>query len=235
MHELDRILRERTAQNAATRYYIWTDPKVDLNSPAGDFWGEAVVESEPQALAKESPEFIDAWTHPERKRIVMLDIAGTVLVLIGAGLLALRAALPTDSLVSGGASLIVYGILFAGLGSFALHAAHSIWSRFDFVSRALKLTMNGHYIANTLDVGAKDAVIKTKSKLVQTESMTFSSVGNASSHRDLRPQGAPLCDAYDGRIPVHYRFGTTVARVFGGTGCDCCTDFGNRSIAPDAT
>ena len=173
MNELDRILRERTTQSVGTRRYLWTEPKIDLNAPAGDFFGQAVAESEPRPLAKESPQFLEAWAHPERKRIVLLDIAGAALTLIGATLIAIRAAQPTEAALLWSGSFWVYGSVFAALGSFAFAAGHRIWSRFDFESRALMMTLSGHYISNSLEVGAKGATIKTNSKLVQSESMTF--------------------------------------------------------------
>lgn len=173
MNQLDRILRERTTQPVGTRRYAWTEPKIDLNAPAGDFFGQAVVEGEPRPMTKESPQFLEAWAHPERQRIVLLDIAGAALTLIGATLIAIRAAQPTQVELLWSGSFLVYGPVFAALGSFAFAAGHRIWSRFDFESRALMMTLSGHYISNSLEVGSKGATIKTNSKLVQSESMTF--------------------------------------------------------------
>jgi hypothetical protein len=169
MGELDRAVREGTVERAPNWNYIWKDPDIDLKVPSGRFSAEALVEMHIVPYSRESTELASVWADPNRRRIVLLDIAGAILTITGAWLLAFQVAV-YESIWS----LELYGVISVVLGSFAFMAAHRIWSRFEFDSRLLWMVLDGTYTSRSLRVGrAHRDVMETHSQMAQIESMTF--------------------------------------------------------------
>lgn len=171
MRELDRTLSQGFGKRVGGWRYVWTEPQVDLTAPSGSFLGESITETQPLPIPKESPELLSAWVDPSRRRIVLLDIGGAALTIIGALLLAAHGMASWGSAQSN--TPWVYGSLFIVLGSFSFMAGHRIWSRFDFESVVLWITMDGHYTSGSLKHGTRRDTIETRSQLAQIESMTF--------------------------------------------------------------
>lgn len=170
MGELDRVMQETWTEAIPNRRYIWVEPKVNLNTPSGTFYGEALEETQPMPVESEPLDFQRAWSNPVKKRLVMLDIAGSALGIIGALLLSVFAYRAGHS----EGTFLAYGIAFIILGFFAFRAAQKLWLRFDFESRVQWMTIEGNYVAAAMELGnVLNDTVKTKSQMVQIESMTF--------------------------------------------------------------
>lgn len=170
MGELDRVMQETWTETIPNRRYIWDAPKVNLNTPSGTFYGEALEETQPMPIETEQIDFQRAWNNPVKKRLVMLDIAGATLSVIGALLLSIFAYRAGGS----DGTFFVYGAAFIILGFFAFRAAQKLWLRFDFESRVQWMTIEGNYVAASMELGnVLNDTVKTKSQMVQIESMTF--------------------------------------------------------------
>lgn len=170
MGEFDRIMQETWTEAIPNRRYIWADPQVNLNTPSGTFYGEALEETQPMPIESEPLDFQRAWSSPVKRRLVMLDIAGAALVIIGALLLSVFAYRASHS----EGTLFSYGVAFITLGFFAFRSAQKLWLRFDFESRVQWMTIEGNYVAAAMEHGnVINDTVKTKSQMVQIESMTF--------------------------------------------------------------
>lgn len=170
--EFSRYMQANWRDQIPNRLYIHTEPKVSVDKPSGDFTGEMMEETQPFPMRKQPLSFAGAWNDSRQKALLILDGVGLLCLLAAAGLLFwsgwhLR---ESDHVLTG----LIDGGMLLSLGYFAFMASHALWKRFDFDSRVIWLEMEGSYVAADMEHGnlMRDT-IKTRSSVVQIQSMTF--------------------------------------------------------------
>lgn len=170
--EFERYMQANWRDQIPNRRYLHTEPKVNVERPTGDFQGEMLQETQPFPMRKEALTFAGAWNNSRQRLLLMLDGLGLLCLLTAAVFLFWTGwHLQTSDRV---VTSLIDGVMLLGLGSFAFRASYALWNRFDFDSRIVWLEMEGSYVSADLEHGnlLQDS-IKTRSNVVQIQSMTF--------------------------------------------------------------
>ena len=172
MGEFDRHMQENWRNQIPNRHYLRTDPKINVTAASGDFSAEALEETQPFPVLRRELEFKEAMAHPRFKLLLAMDAVALLCFALAAGFLFWFG----KNLGGAGHSVtsLLDGIIFFSLGYFAFHASHPLWKRFDFDSRVVWLEMEGSYVSAHMEHGnVMHDTIKTRSNVVQIQSMTF--------------------------------------------------------------
>ncbi|SHN10719.1 hypothetical protein SAMN05192549_104347 [Duganella sacchari] len=170
IEELDRILMTRWYSNIPNRRYTRHSPQVDGRQ--GQFTAELFEETQPRPQTSRVAEGLGhAFSSPRFFWLTCLTALGLIFTL--AGLVA--ALLVSQHILHGEpvASTAAFALSQFAVAIYCLHAAQSLWGRFDFVSELIWVDINGSYESAQMNVGNQvTSQLHSSKSVINIEAMT---------------------------------------------------------------
>jgi hypothetical protein len=177
--ELDRRLQDTWSEKIPNRRYTRIEPDTQGATGSGRFTGEVFEESQPLPMAGTAPQAVgSALASPRHRWLVLLDVYGTVLVLVAVFLaLSYVRGLDPARLLEGGLvrhAPIGHALICMLVAGFAFQSASAICGRFNFESVLLWVEMQGVWQSSRVGTGNQlSSQLQTQNDVVRVESMTL--------------------------------------------------------------
>jgi len=177
MAELDRQLQASWTERIPNRRYARIEPVTTAATPAGNFAGELLEESQPLPVSGTKPPTLAAALGNGRHRaLLLLDLYATALVLasIALTLMFVRGFDVAASWQQNRFSLVGTSAILALVAAFCFQASARLWGRFNFESIVTWVELVGSWQTSRIGTGnALTARMNTENDIVRTESMTL--------------------------------------------------------------
>ena len=176
--EADRVLLNNWTEQIPNRSLSHVLPTITHGAmnTVGDFRGEVIEETQPMPndeLRKQT--FKSALENPRYKGLIWLDVLGVIITTLGIGYIAYFVKnYNILNFVIQDLGVATFGLGLIALGTFCFKSAHTLWGRFDFVSKITWIEMLGNYQSAKMDYGnvISDRV-KTEKQIINVENMTL--------------------------------------------------------------
>ncbi|MEO7056574.1 MAG: zinc ribbon domain-containing protein [Caldimonas sp.] len=177
MDELDRLMQSSWTERIPNRRYARIDPVTAAATPAGNFAGELVEESQPMPISgMAAPTVASAIATPRHRALLLLDLYATALVLIAAvmTLVFVRQFDATAPWQQNRFSLVGTSAILALVAAFCFQSAARLWGRFNFESILTWVEMVGSWQTSRIGTGNNfSSRMNTENNVVRTEAMTL--------------------------------------------------------------
>jgi len=177
MTELDRQLQASWTERIPNRRYARIEPVTTAATPAGNFAGELLEESQPLPVSGARPPTVGAALANGRHRaLLLLDLYATALVLASIALTlgfvrGFDVAAPWQQ---NRFSLVGTSAILALVATFCFQASARLWGRFNFESILTWVEMVGSWQTSRIGTGnALTTRMSSENDIVRTESMTL--------------------------------------------------------------
>lgn len=172
--ELDREMQKGWTEQIPNRRYSRVLPII--GNGAGSFAGEVLEETQP--MPREDMRQIDfssCFSLPRYKWLGWLNVLGVLLIFAGVvSMIAFSALLKPENFEPSVAAFATFGVAMLLVGGFCFKAGHTLWGRFDFVSKLVWIETKGNYQSAKLDYGNQFTDrIKTEKQVINIETMTL--------------------------------------------------------------
>ena len=177
MTELDRLLQASWTERIPNRRYARIEPVTTAATPAGNFAGELLEESQPLPVSgTRPPTFGAALANPRHRALLVLDVYATALVLasIAMTLAFVRGFDVVAPWQQNRFALVGNSAILALVATFCFQASARLWGRFNFESILVWVEMVGSWQTSHIGTGnALTSRLSTANDIVRTESMTL--------------------------------------------------------------
>jgi hypothetical protein len=177
MAELDRQLQASWTEHIPNRRYARIEPVTTAATPAGNFAGELLEESQPLPVSGTRPPTVGAALGNGRHRaLLLLDLYATALVLasIALTLIFVRGFDVAAPWQENRFSLVGTSAILALVATFCFQASARLWGRFNFESIVTWVELVGSWQTSRIGTGnAFTTRMSTENDIVRTESMTL--------------------------------------------------------------
>ena len=177
MAELDRILQSGWTERIPNRRYARIEPVTTAATPAGNFAGELLEESQPLPVGGARPPSAGAALANARHRtLLLLDGYAALLVVaaIAMTLVFVRGFDVAAPWQQNRFSLVGNGAILAFVATFCFQASSRLWGRFDFESVVTWVELVGSWQTSRIGTGnALTSRLSTQNDVVRTEAMTL--------------------------------------------------------------
>ena len=177
MTELDRLLQASWTERIPNRRYARIEPVTTAATPAGNFAGELLEESQPLPVSgTRPPTFGAALANPRHRALLLLDVYATALVLasIAMTLAFVRGFDVVAPWQQNRFALVGNSAILALVATFCFQASARLWGRFNFESILTWVEMVGSWQTSHIGTGnALTSRMSTANDIVRTESMTL--------------------------------------------------------------
>ncbi|MFL6677750.1 MAG: zinc ribbon domain-containing protein, partial [Burkholderiaceae bacterium] len=177
--ELDRTLQAQWVEKIPNRRYTRIEPVTEGAAGSGRFTGEVLEETQPMPMTGTAAvTFGSALREPRHSWLVMLDLYGTLLTLVGVAcaLVYVRGFDPSRVLVDGwgGSATVGYAAVCLAIAAFCFQSAGAIWGRFNFESVLVWVELLGTWQSSRIGTGnAFNSRLQTENDVVRVEAMTL--------------------------------------------------------------
>jgi len=177
MAELDRILQSGWTERIPNRRYARIEPVTTAATPAGNFAGELLEESQPLPVGGARPPSAGAALANARHRtLLLLDGYAALLVVaaIAMTLVFVRGFDVAAPWQQNRFSLVGTSAILALVATFCFQASARLWGRFNFESIVTWVELVGSWQTSRIGTGnALTTRMSTENDIVRTESMTL--------------------------------------------------------------
>jgi len=177
--ELDRTLQNQWVEKIPNRRYTRIEPSTPGAAGSGQFAGELLEETQPMPMSGTAAVTLDsALRTPRHSWLVMLDLYGTLLTLVGVvcALVYVRGFDPSRVLADGwgDTATIGYAAVCLAIAAFCFQSAGAIWGRFDFESELVWVELQGTWQSPRIGTGNQlSSRLQTDNDVVRVEAMTL--------------------------------------------------------------
>jgi len=177
--ELDRTLQDQWVEKIPNRRYTRIEPVTEGAAGSGRFAGELLEETQPMPMSGTAAVTLgSALREPRHSWLVMLDLYGTLLTVIGVicALVYVRSFDPSRVLSEGWGSTatVGYAAVCLATAAFCFQSAGAIWGRFNFESALVWVELLGTWQSSRIGTGNQmTSRLQTSNDVVRVESMTL--------------------------------------------------------------
>lgn len=177
--ELDRTLQDQWVEKIPNRRYTRIEPVTEGAAGSGRFAGELLEETQPMPMSGTAAvTFGSALREPRHSWLVMLDLYGTLLTIVGVvcALVYVRQFDPSRVLSEGWGSTatVGYAAVCLALAAFCFQSAGAIWGRFNFESALVWVELLGTWQSSRIGTGNQfNSRLQTENDVVRVEAMTL--------------------------------------------------------------
>lgn len=177
--ELDRTLQSEWVEKIPNRRYTRVEPVTHGAAGSGAFAGELLEETQPMPMSGTAAVTLgSALQAPRHSWLVMLDLYGTLLTVIGTvcALVYVHGFDPSRVLVDGwgGATTVGYAAVCLAIAAFCFQSAGAIWGRFNFESELIWVELQGTWQSSRIGTGNQlNSRLQTENDVVRVEAMTL--------------------------------------------------------------
>ncbi|MBC7665208.1 MAG: zinc ribbon domain-containing protein [Caulobacter sp.] len=177
--ELDRTLQDQWVEKIPNRRYTRIEPVTEGAAGSGRFAGELLEETQPMPMSGTAAvTFGSALREPRHSWLVMLDLYGTLLTIIGVvcALVYVRGFDPSRVLSEGWGSTatVGYAAVCLAIAAFCFQSAGAIWGRFNFESALVWVELLGTWQSSRIGTGNQfNSRLHTENDVVRVEAMTL--------------------------------------------------------------
>jgi len=179
MTELDRRLQDEWVEKIPNRRYTRVEPVTEGAAGSGRFAGELLEETQPMPMSGTAAVTFDsALRTPRHSWLVMLDLYGTLLTIVGVvcALVYVHSFDPSRMLVEGwgNGATVGYAAVCLALAAFCFQSAGAIWGRFNFESELVWVELLGTWQSSRIGTGNQlNSRLQTENDVVRVEAMTL--------------------------------------------------------------
>ena len=177
--QLDRTLQDEWVEKIPNRRYTRIEPVTEGAAGSGRFAGELLEETQPMPMSGTAAVTLgSALQAPRHSWLVMLDLYGTLLTIIGVvcALLYVRGFDPSRVLADGwgGSATVGYAAVCLATAAFCFQSAGAIWGRFNFESELVWVELQGTWQSSRIGTGNQfNSRLQTENDVVRVEAMTL--------------------------------------------------------------
>ena len=177
--ELDRTLQSDWTEKIPNRRYTRVEPVTEGAAGSGRFAGELLEETQPMPMpGTAAVTFDSALRAPRHSWLVMLDLYGTLLTVVGVvcALVYVRGFDPSRVLSDGwgNTATVGYAAVCLAIAAFCFQSAAAIWGRFDFQSELVWVELQGTWQSSRIGTGNQlNSRLQTENDVVRVEAMTL--------------------------------------------------------------
>jgi hypothetical protein len=177
--ELDRTLQNEWTEKIPNRRYTRVEPVTEGAAGSGRFAGELLEETQPMPMSGTAAVTLQsALAAPRHRWLVMLDLYGTLLTVVGVAcaLVYVRGFDPSRVLADGwgNSATVGYAAVCLGVAAFCFQSAGAIWGRFNFESALVWVELQGTWQSSRIGTGNQfDGRLQTENDVVRVEAMTL--------------------------------------------------------------
>ena len=177
--ELDRSLQNEWVEKIPNRRYTRIEPVTEGAAGSGRFAGELLEETQPMPMPGTAAVTLDsALRTPRHSWLVMLDLYGTLLTIVGVvcALVYVHSFDPSRVLADGwgNTATIGYAAVCLAIAAFCFQSAGAIWGRFNFESELVWVELLGTWQSSRIGTGNQlNSRLQTENDVVRVEAMTL--------------------------------------------------------------
>lgn len=177
--ELDRTLQDAWVEKIPNRRYTRIEPVTEGAAGSGRFTGELLEETQPMPMSGTAAVTLaSALRTPRHSWLVMLDLYGTLLTVVGVvcALAYVHGFDPSRMLADGwgGTATVGYAAVCLAIAAFCFQSAGAIWGRFNFESELVWVELQGTWQSSRIGTGNQlSSRLQTENDVVRVESMTL--------------------------------------------------------------
>ena len=177
--ELDRSLQNAWTEKIPNRRYTRVEPVTHGAAGSGAFAGELLEETQPMPMSGTAAVTLGSALHaPRHSWLVMLDLYGTLLTIIGVAcaLAYVHSFDPSRVLADGwgGSATVGYAAVCLAIAAFCFQSAGAVWGRFDFESELVWVELQGTWQSSRIGTGNQmTSRLQTENDVVRVEAMTL--------------------------------------------------------------
>jgi hypothetical protein len=177
--ELDRTLQSEWVEKIPNRRYTRIEPVTEGAAGSGRFAGELLEETQPMPMSGTAAVTLhSALRAPRHAWLVMLDLYGTLLTIVGVAcaLVYVHGFDPSRVLSDGWGhtATVGYAAVCLAIAAFCFQSAGAIWGRFNFESELVWVELLGTWQSSRIGTGNQmNSRLQTQNDVVRVEAMTL--------------------------------------------------------------